>query len=164
MNLNPRFSLSPTGIGIWVLFSMLCLVSGCGTGTTASPHSTGTRSVTATPAYIFWEQHYTGYRCLMAVEGELNGDEKPDLLVIYQNETSECFLVAVINSEPDFPVSAPFAAPMSDQVIDIFDMDGKSPYEFSVSGRKGVNIGSAVFRLENGQIVQLFSSGYGDCC
>jgi hypothetical protein len=142
---------------------LLNIASGCGTKTTIA-ESTVTRPVTATPGYIFWEQHFTGYICLKAAEGELNGDEKPDLLVIYHDEANECFLVAVINSGPDFQVSEPFAAPLSDQVIDIFDMDGTAPNEFSVSGRKGVNIGSAVFRLENGQIVQLFSSGYGDCC
>jgi hypothetical protein len=162
MILNRRYLSLLTAITGLVL--LLTITSSCGTKVTPSTFTTGTKPVTSTPGYIFWEQHYAGYRCLKAAEGELNGDEKPDLLVIYQDETEKCFLVAVINAEPEYQVTQPFSAPVNDQVIDIFDMDSTSPNEFSVSGRKGVNIGSAVFRLENGQIVQLFSSGYGDCC
>jgi hypothetical protein len=162
MNTKGRYLSSLAGIVSLIL--LLILASGCGSSKTPALLTTEARPVTSTPGYLFWEQHYAGYRCLQAAEGELNGDDQPDLLIIYRDEVNACFLVAVINAEPDFQVTTPFSAPVSDQVIDIFNMDGTSPNEFSVSGRKGVNIGSAVFRLENGQIVQLFSSGYGDCC
>jgi hypothetical protein len=150
-----------------MIVSMLLFLNiavGCDTKTATTALSIKARPGTDSPGYLFWQRHNTGFRCLKSAEGELNGDEKPDLLVIYQDEANDCFLVAVIDTGKEFKVTMPFSAPVSEQVIDIFDMDGKSPYEFSVSGRKGTNIGSAVFRLENGQIVQLFSSGYGDCC
>jgi hypothetical protein len=139
-------------------------VSGCNGTTNAAVSTSTTPAATATPCFAYWEQNNPGREWVRLVEGDMNADGRPDLIIIYRETNSKCSMSLVLDLATNFQTAGPVDAPVEDQVISVFDMDGKPPNEFSVSGRKGVNIGSAVFRLEDGEIIQLFSSGYGDCC
>lgn len=139
-------------------------VSGCKGTTNAAVSTSTTPEATATPCFAYWEQNNPGWKWVRLAEGDLNDDGRPDLIIIYRETNRKCSMTLVLDMDKNFQTAGPVDAPAEDQVISVFEMDGKPPNEFSVSGRKGVNIGSAVFRLEDGKIVQLFSSGYGDCC
>jgi hypothetical protein len=144
--------------------SLIFAVSGCN-GTTNAAVSTSTTPVaTATPCFVYWEQNNPGWEWVRLAEGDVNADGRTDLIIIYRETNSKCSMTLVLDLATNFQTAGPVDAPVEDQVISVFDMDGKPPNEFSVSGRKGGNIGSAVFRLEDGKIIQLFSSGYGGCC
>jgi hypothetical protein len=139
-------------------------ISGCSGTTNAAISTSTTPEATATPCFTYWEQNHPGQEWVRLTEADMNGDGRPDLIIIYRETDSKCSMTVVLDLATNFQTAGPVDAPVEDQVISVFDMDGKPPNEFSVSGRKGVNIGSAVFRLESDKIVQLFSSGYGDCC
>jgi hypothetical protein len=142
----------------------MLVASGCNVKTNAVGSTSLISATTATACLIYWEQNNPGREWVKSTEGDLNGDGRPDLIVIYRENESKCSLTVVLDLASGFQTTLPVDAPVEEQVICVFNMDGKLPNEFSVSGRKGVNVGSAVFRLEDGKIVQLFSSGYGDCC
>ena len=55
-------------------------------------------------------------------------------------------------------------APVSDQTIELKDIDEEPPMEFIVQGRKGAKVGFAIFRIEDGELVDLFGEGMEDCC
>jgi hypothetical protein len=143
---------------------LIFAVSGCNGTTNAAVTTSTTPVATATPCIAYWEQNNPGWEWVRLAEGDMNADRRPDLIIIYRETESKCSMTLVLDLTTGFQTTGSVDAPAEDQVINVFNMDGKPPDEFSVSGRKGVNIGSAVFRLDDGKIVQLFSSGYGDCC
>jgi hypothetical protein len=151
-------------LGLLSLGLMVLTGTGCGKTSTAAVTSSAAEKAASSPCFTYWTYNNPGREWVRLAEADLNGDDTADLLIIYRQDNNKCVMVSILSFKAGFQITAPVDAPVEDQVISIFEMDGKPPREFSVSGRKGINAGSAVFRLEDDKIVQLFSSGYGDCC
>jgi hypothetical protein len=150
-----------------VMFGCLS-VPGCAVGTTAVVTGEATVNESAIAAgsagFAYWEANSPDCTWLRLAEGDIDGDGVDDLLVVYRTGEDKYVLAAVLDKGNKFLITNTLPAPITDQVISIFDMDHKSPNEVLISGRKGKNAGSAVLRVENGALEILFSSGYGNCC
>jgi hypothetical protein len=148
----------------FLFLNLLLLSSACAAKVITTTFESTYIAISNEPGLIHWQQQNPEYRLEISVMGDLDGDARQDLIIIYQAEKGKYQMVAILDHSDGYYVTEPVSAPVSDQVITIFDMDQKSPLEVLVSGRKGAFIGSAVFRLEKSVFEVLFSTGYGDCC
>ena len=155
-------------LGIIVLF-FISLLAGC-SGKTTVPISSSellqSQNEVARTSLLFayWQKQNPGFQWAALAQGDFNTDGRDDLIIIYSETASKCSMVLVLNFTSRFQITDSVPAPLEDQVIRLTNLDDTPPNEFMVSGRKGDNVGSALFRLEDGKIVMIFTTEYGDCC
>jgi hypothetical protein len=107
---------------------------------------------------------HPGQEVLKYAQADLTGDGRDDLVVIYR-ETKDRNRMCIIRVEGNRSIeSNSVPAPVSDQTIRFKDIDNKTPLEFIAQGRKGAIVGYAIFRLEDGILVDLFGEGFDNCC
>jgi len=95
---------------------------------------------------------------------DLNNDGREDLLIIYKVGKEKNMMCVILDLGEKYVATNELPAPVSNQVIQFKDIDDKPPMEFIVHGSKGAKVGYAIFRVEKGQIVDLFGEGMADCC
>jgi len=86
------------------------------------------------------------------------------LVIIYKVSKEKNMMCVILDMEENYVVTNEVPAPVSNQVIQFKDIDDKPPMEFIVHGRKGAKVGYAIYRIEKGQIADLFGEGMADCC
>lgn len=113
-------------------------------------------------------QHFAtrhpGQAVLKYAQADLDNDGKTDLIVIYQVQKTKNEMCVIHYRESMLVETNSLPAPASDQMIRFKDIDGKSPLEFILQGRKGAKVGYAIFRIENGRLIDIFGDGMEDCC
>lgn len=98
------------------------------------------------------------------VEADLNDDGRRDCIILYRLSEDMNMMRVILDLESGYLDTNEVPAPISDQVIQLRDIDRKPPLEFIVQGTKGAKMGFAVFRIEDNRIVDLFGEGMEDCC
>ncbi|NLW91712.1 MAG: hypothetical protein GXY34_08945 [Syntrophomonadaceae bacterium] len=101
---------------------------------------------------------------LLTGVNDINDDGQEDLIVIYQDTPDTNKMIAIWEQNGEMIVSKPTPAPVENYRIEWRDIDNKAPIELVVSGSKGVNIGYAIYRWENGNLINLFGEGMEKCC
>lgn len=108
---------------------------------------------------------YNDKKILTFLEGDFSGDNISDLIIIYRESNNSNKLIGIYTDEKGkILITNPIPAPIENYIIKFYNIDEIEPCEFLVSGQKGVNIGFAVYRLENGEFISLFESGMERCC
>lgn len=105
-----------------------------------------------------------GMAILKYAQADLDDNGKPDLVVIYHSAAGENRMCVVRSFGADFIATNDVPAPVSDQMIQFRNIDEKPPLEFIVQGRKGAKVGYAIYRIEQGRLIDLFGEGMPDCC
>lgn len=95
--------------------------------------------------------------------GDVSGNGKDDLIIIFRKTKELNYLVVAINSGKEIYFSEESKAPYENQKIEIKDIDNSPPNEFVVSGSKRGQYGYGVFRIEGKHLHNLFSEGMGIC-
>lgn len=108
--------------------------------------------------------NHPGKEVLKYAEADINNDGRKDLVVIYRLNKDENRMCLMVSDGNSFIESNSVPAPVSDQNIRFKDIDNKPPLEFIVQGRKGAMVGYAIFRFEDGELVDLFGEGFENCC
>jgi hypothetical protein len=151
----------------WLLLLPLLLLVSCqergpagGTGGTGGERT----ALEASPLYRHFVKIRPGKAALIWAFRDLNADGCTDLLVIYSVAPGKNAMLAVLDRGGDCIATNEVPAPVSDQTIVFRDIDEKPPVEFIVQGMKGTKVGYAVYRIENGRLVDLFSEGMDACC
>lgn len=106
-------------------------------------------------------------RIMTAAEADLNADGFVDMVLIHSSreEHEKMTLVVLLQqSNSSFIATNFLPAPVENQRISFKNIDEKPPLEFIVMGSKGIRSGIAVYRIVNGQLVDLFNNGMDDCC
>jgi hypothetical protein len=107
---------------------------------------------------------HPGQEVLKYAQADLSGDDRDDLIVIYR-ESKDRNRMCIVRTEGGLIIeSNSVPAPVSDQTIRFKNIDNKAPLEFIAQGRKGAVVGYAIFRLEDGVLVDLFGEGFENCC
>lgn len=105
-----------------------------------------------------------GKKPLLTGVNDINDDGREDLIVIYQDTAETNKMIAIWEEKGEVIFSEPTPAPVENYRIEWRDIDNKAPVELIVSGSKGVNIGYAIYRWENGDFVNIFGEGMENCC
>lgn len=106
-------------------------------------------------------------RAMTAAEADVNADNLPDLLLIHtsREEKGKMTLVVLLQQPGNgWKATNALPAPVENQQITLRDIDEKPPLEFVVMGSKGIRSGFAIYRIVNGELVDLFGDGMDDCC
>lgn len=115
--------------------------------------------------YRVYKNKYKDKEVLTFLEGDFSGDDILDLVMIYKESDFENKLIGIYkNNKDEILITNPIPAPIEHYLLNFYDIDKKTPQEILVSGQKGVNIGFAVYRLENGEFISLFENGMEKCC
>ena len=115
--------------------------------------------------YKEYMNKYKNKEILTFLEGDFNGDNISDLIIIYRESNNSNKLIGLYTNEKGkILMTNPIPAPIENYIVKFYNIDEKEPQEFLVTGQKGANIGFAVYRLENGEFISLFESGMERCC
>ncbi len=114
--------------------------------------------------YKEYMKKYSNKELLTFLEGDFNGDNIDDLIIIYKESEYSNKLIGIYKDSNKILMTAPIPAPIENYTIKFYNIDEKVPNEILVSGKKGANIGFAVYRLENGELISLFENGMEKCC
>lgn len=114
--------------------------------------------------YKEYIKKYSDKELLTFLEGDLNGDNINDLIIIYKESEYSNKLIGIYKDSNKILMTTPIPAPIENYTIKFYNIDEKVPNEILVSGKKGANIGFAVYRLENGELISLFENGMEKCC
>lgn len=144
-----------------VVFLLFCL-AGC---SSASPKQ-GTVAAADTGHRLFehFSAAYGDKEPLLTGVNDINHDGREDLIVIFRDTSVTNKMIAIWEEDGRAAISEPTPAPLENCRLEWRDIDDKAPVELVVSGAKGVNVGYAIYRWENGQFLNLFGDGMEGCC
>ena len=114
--------------------------------------------------YKYFTDAYEGKKPLLTGVNDINNDGREDLIVIYQDTSAANKMIAIWEEEGTIAISEPAPAPVENCRLEWKDIDDRDPIELIVSGSKGVNVGYAIYRWENGDFVNVFGESMEDCC
>ncbi|WP_417853758.1 Cys-Cys-COOH (seleno)protein SaoC [[Clostridium] scindens] len=102
---------------------------------------------------------------VLACEEDVTDDGCKDLIVIY-TEKELTRTVAVIDSGDgvNYNFSTPIPGPIENQKIQFKNIDKEGEIEIIVTGEKKGAVGYAIYRMIDGEMVDLFGEGMEDCC
>ncbi len=145
-------------------FFLLVLL--CITGCSGRSQNKGTSVTidTGHPLYKHFLAAYEDKKPLLTGASDINNDGREDLIVIYQDTSVTNKMIAIWEEEGRLAISEPTPAPIENCRMEWRNIDDKAPIELIISGSKGVNMGYAIYRWENGKFVNLFGESMEDCC
>lgn len=113
---------------------------------------------------LYWQDQNPGLNPLCWAESDLNADSFVDTVIIYHQDVNRCRMVIAVNINGNYRLSETVAAPLSDQKISFVDFDSRPPTEVVVTGRNSSFVGTAIFRLEQERLVNIFDDDFDKCC
>lgn len=152
------------------LFSLLLVTAmpACGgnaSTVTGSGQPTPSSGLPGSPAAIaFWQKQFPADTYILSVSGDINADNRPDTIIIYQLPNGSFQLQAVLDLSSGYQLTGILPAPLSNQKLSFLNFDNKPPTEILVSGENGSAVGLGIFRLENNEFVNVFGEDYNACC
>ena len=119
------------------------------------------------PALQYFETVNPGRDIFLACEEDLTNDGLNELVVIYHNPEEGVinWMVALINrGDGTYDITEPSRAPIENQAIRFFNMDKEGELEFVLTGEKDGEVGYAIYRIIDGELINLFGEDMEDCC
>lgn len=118
------------------------------------------------PLYQKYLELHPEKEILLVCTGDLNEDGENELVVIYRADKSgACESVVLVRSEDGaWYETPPTPAPREHQKMRFFNMDKKDEQELLITGDKDGEVGYAIYRLIDGELINLFGEGMEDCC
>jgi len=147
---------------LWLL--MLLITCGCNGATTEHQPNPNREGLNTNRLLQYFITKNPGKEVIQYGSKDLNNDGREDLVIIYKVSKEKNMMCVILDMEENYVVTNEVPAPVSNQVIQFKDIDDKPPMEFIVHGRKGAKVGYAVYRIEKGEIVDLFGEGMAECC
>lgn len=153
---------------LWRLL-LLCLLflPGCGPGAgeqAGDQRDYDPGALGKNPELKYFVEANPLYPVLKYARADLDNDGRGDLVVIYNIGPAKNRMTIIFRKGEVFVTAGDVPAPVSDQMIQFRNIDEKPPMEFILQGRKGARAGYAIFRVEEGELVDLFGEGMDDCC
>ena len=118
-------------------------------------------------ALLYFQKEVPGREIFLACEEDLTDDGLKDLVVIYHNpeEGRMNWMVALVNrGDGTYDITPPTRAPIENQAIRFFNMDQEGEMEFICTGEKDGEVGYAIYRIIDGELIDLFGENMKDCC
>ena len=119
------------------------------------------------PGLAYYESQIPGREILMAFADDLTEDGLDELVILYHNpeEGRKNWMVALIDrGDGTYGITEPTPAPIENQALRFFEMDREPPLEFVLTGEKDGEVGYAIYRIIDGELINLFGENMEDCC
>lgn len=145
---------------ILLLLGVLLVALGCSPAATADENLL----VPVSDPLMRWAtERHPAAEVLVAAKADVTGDGTEDLVVIMRESDGKNYTRVIIGGETPVETDA-VPAPQSNQRVTFRDIDDTPPVEFIIRGSKGADIGYAIYRVEDGAIVDLFGENMDRCC
>ena len=120
-------------------------------------------------ALVAFQQENPQRKVVLACEEDVTNDTLKDLLIIYKEDDPTegeitRLVVSVAQQDGSYTYTEPIPAPIENQGIQFKNIDEEAEMEFIVSGEKDGAAGYAIYRMIDGQPMDLFGDGMEDCC
>ena len=112
---------------------------------------------------VHFQEKYPENKVIKCGYEDVTNDGMKDLVVIYNIKKGKNGMRVVVGGD-EYSISNEAPAPVEDQTIKFKNIDDKGEIEFIVSGSKHGNVGYAIFRFEQMDIINLFGQDMEDCC
>lgn len=117
------------------------------------------------PLYLRYTEAHPEQKILLACAGDLTNDGEDELVVIYRADASgACETVVLVCEDGAYYETTPTPAPREYQKMRFFNMDKKDELELLVTGSKDGEVGYAIYRIIDRELINLFGEGMEDCC
>lgn len=117
------------------------------------------------PMYQRYLAEHPEKEILLACVGDLTDDGVNELVVLYRaDSTGACETVVLVNENGTYYETSPTPAPREYQKMRFFNMDKKDEQELLVTGSKDGEVGYAIYRIIDGELINFFGEGMEDCC
>lgn len=117
------------------------------------------------PLYQRYIAEHPEKKILLACVGDLTNDGVDELVVIYRaSADGACETVVLVNENGDYYETTPTPAPREYQKMRFFNMDKKDVLELLVTGSKDGEVGYAIYRIIDRELIDFFGEGMEDCC
>jgi len=150
--------------GLLVCLSWVILASGCGAGNDRAVLHADGDIARGDELLRYFEATHPGKEVIVFERADLNNDQTDDLIVIFRESKEKNSMLVVMDLAGSYQCTNEVPAPVSNQTIQIRDIDQRPPVEFIVQGTKGASFGYAIYRVEGLLLEDLFGEGMEDCC
>lgn len=116
------------------------------------------------PLLVEFRSRYPERNVLLACAEDITNDEVQDLVVISQLDDEISTIVLYTNDVGALVETLPIPAPRENQHIRFFNMDKVAEMETLITGEKDGQVGYAIYRIMDGEMINLFGEGMEDCC
>lgn len=117
------------------------------------------------PLYQKYVQDHPEKKILLACVGDLTDDGVDELVVIYRaSKDGACETVVLVNEDGYYYETTPTPAPREYQKMRFFNMDKKDVMELLITGSKDGEVGYAIYRIIDRELIDFFGEGMEDCC
>lgn len=107
---------------------------------------------------------YPDRTVLLACAEDITDDGIEDIVVISQKNKDIETIVLYTMGSGELLETPPILAPRENQHIRFFDMDKAAEIETLITGEKNGQVGYAIYRIMDGEMINLFGEGMEDCC
>ena len=111
-----------------------------------------------------FRSRYPERTVLLACAEDITNDGVEDLVVISQLKDDIATIVLYSDGSDEMAETPPIPAPRENQHIRFFNMDKIGEIETLITGEKNGQVGYAIFRIMDGELINLFGEGMEDCC
>lgn len=123
-----------------------------------------TQYLATTPAIDYWRETYKDNELILWDQEDLTDNGRMDTVILFSVGPRQNQMVVVMDQGDGYLITEPIPAPVENQVIDFIDFDNEPPNELYISGSKGPHVGHAIYRIVDGELVDLFSMDMTLCC
>ena len=117
------------------------------------------------PLYQKYISDHPEKEILLACVGDLTDDGVEELVVLYRaGRDGSCETVVLVNENGTYYETTPTPAPREHQKMRFFNMDKKDVLELLVTGSKDGEVGYAIYRIIDRELINFFGEGMEDCC
>lgn len=120
-------------------------------------------------ALLDFQSMYPERKIILACEDDVTNDGIKDLLFIYKEDSPTegkitRLVVSMVQADESYIYTNPIPAPIDNQGIQFKNIDQENEMEFIISGEKNGASGYAIYRIIDGEPMDLFGDGMEDCC
>ena len=112
---------------------------------------------------IEFKKQYNNRNVILACEEDINNDNRKDLVVI-SSLNNDISTIAFLDTINGFISTEPIPAPRENQYMKFFNMDEVGAIEILITGEKKGQVGYAIYKYEEGKLIDIFGEGMEDCC
>ena len=102
-------------------------------------------------------------KVILACEEDINDDNIKDLVVISKLE-DDISTIALLDFGDKYETTNPIPAPRENQYIKFINVDKIGIIEILITGEKKGQVGYAIYKYEEGKLIDIFGEGMEDCC
>ncbi len=145
-------------------YLMIILVCSCCDNTPVEKSTAVDRIMQSDSLLQYFISTHPAKEVIKFARADVNDSGTEDMVVIYRAGQDKNMMEVVFDVAGKLHCSNEVPAPATNQLIQFKDIDKRPPLEFIVQGMKDAKVGYAIYRLEEGRLVDLFGEGMEDCC